>query len=579
MDADLYVPISLVANFRRVREWTMDLDLIVQTLRDSSAVTVDESGTKVKPNISVQRNTVIWRDVPECTQDEINDLLKELNSPPVQSIKQDIGNMWYFTFESEDDALKLLLGVRGKSFKGQAIAARMKSEPVLRVQGRAFAAAAGSASPSFTHQNIKTEGQNQSSSSHEPPIVLSELPPVYAYNGVGMNGSNFYYPSYPSYNSNKRNSYGHVPFRYNNSQQTHINNNNSFQQQQQQQLHHHHHQSPTSLSNRHENRSFIDNQKSIQVGGRSARGGGYNTNKPRYYRNGPESNTADNVVENRLSKLTLNDTASRPPPSQPQRQAQHSTQQRQTSTSYQNNKQQHHTKTSNNSKFTNHNNSNNHHSQRQQQQQLNVLYAKPNDTTNDTASSSNTNTATATAATNTNRNSNTQSNLPSKQQYPHQSSQQQQQQQQQQNKKKSRYSNSQQQHDNNSNTHHAGGGKIDNKKKKSNNNKSATHESKENTKQNKQEVVELKPTHFPPLPNQQTSTATAMDQPAPPARSVADIVKSTVAPKSKKQTAEETPHKASQPVSPPTPPATATHTEQEITNTFSYADMLKKKHH
>jgi hypothetical protein len=41
--------------------------------------------------------------------------------------------MWYFTFESEDDALKLLLSVRGKLFKDQAIAARMKSEPVLRV--------------------------------------------------------------------------------------------------------------------------------------------------------------------------------------------------------------------------------------------------------------------------------------------------------------------------------------------------------------------------------------------------------------------------------------------------------------
>lgn len=133
MDSDLYVPISLVANFRRVREWTTNISVIVQTLRDTSTVTVDESGTKVKPNISVQRNTVILRDVPECTQDEIIELLKELNSPPVQSIKKDIGNMWYFTFESEDDALKLLLGVRGKSFKDQAIAARMKSEPVLRV--------------------------------------------------------------------------------------------------------------------------------------------------------------------------------------------------------------------------------------------------------------------------------------------------------------------------------------------------------------------------------------------------------------------------------------------------------------
>jgi la-related protein 4 len=68
MDSDLYVPISLVANFRRVREWTTDMDTIVRTLRDSTAVIVDQSGTKVKPNISVQRNTVIWRDVPECTE-------------------------------------------------------------------------------------------------------------------------------------------------------------------------------------------------------------------------------------------------------------------------------------------------------------------------------------------------------------------------------------------------------------------------------------------------------------------------------------------------------------------------------
>jgi hypothetical protein len=39
--------------------------------------------------------------------------------------------MWYITLESEDDAVKLLFNVRGKSYKGQQIAARMKSEPVL----------------------------------------------------------------------------------------------------------------------------------------------------------------------------------------------------------------------------------------------------------------------------------------------------------------------------------------------------------------------------------------------------------------------------------------------------------------
>ncbi|KAI8375714.1 hypothetical protein EDC96DRAFT_305099 [Choanephora cucurbitarum] len=136
MDAELYVPISLVANFKRVREWTTDIELITKTLRESSEVTVDETGTKVKPNISVQRKTVILRDVPECTEEEIQQLLQDLKAPPTQSIKKDIGNMWYFTFENEEDALKLLLSVRGKSFKDQAIAARMKSEPALRVQTR-----------------------------------------------------------------------------------------------------------------------------------------------------------------------------------------------------------------------------------------------------------------------------------------------------------------------------------------------------------------------------------------------------------------------------------------------------------
>ncbi|GAN05321.1 hypothetical protein MAM1_0088d04791 [Mucor ambiguus] len=608
MDADLYVPISLVANFRRVREWTTDVDLIVQTLRDSSAVTVDESGTRVKPNISVQRNTVILRDVPECTQDEINDLLKELNSPPVQSIKQDIGNMWYFTFESEDDALKLLLGVRGKSFKGQAIAARMKSEPVLRVQSRTIAttgAAAASAPspPSFTHQNIKAEGQYPSAAtattttSHELPVTLPELPPVYTYGGAGMNGSNFYYPSYPSYNSNKRNNYGHVPFRYNNNHQPHPKYNNTYQQQQHQQQHYHY-QPPASVANRHEgSRSFIDNQKNFQVGGRSTRGG-YNTNKPRYFRTGPDANTADsNVVENGLNKLTMNDTVSHPPTTQPHKQAQYNIQQqRQPSTTYQNNKQQYHTKSGNNSKYASNNNNSNIY--QSQHQQPNVPYTKPNYTTNDAAvapsSSSNTTNTNVTAINantthkNSTRNSTSHSNPPQKQQQSHPASVQQLHQQQ--SKKKNRHSNSQQQHDNNSNTHHAGGGKIDNKKKKSNGKLNA-QESKENARQAKQEEVDLKPTHFPPLPNQQSPTVVAApaEQPSLPARSVADIVKSTVAPRPKKQM----PKKEQQPVPSSTTPAPATAaaaaatptpapttpTEQKETNTFSYADMLKKKDH
>lgn len=79
MDSDLYVPISLIASFKRVREWTTDMDLIVKTLKESPAVTVDESGTKVKPNISLERSTVILRDVPDCTE-EVNQQITEIVS-------------------------------------------------------------------------------------------------------------------------------------------------------------------------------------------------------------------------------------------------------------------------------------------------------------------------------------------------------------------------------------------------------------------------------------------------------------------------------------------------------------------
>ncbi|KAG0734543.1 hypothetical protein G6F23_012299 [Rhizopus arrhizus] len=134
MDKDLFVPISLVANFKRVREYTNDINYITSILRESSLVIVNEMGTKVKPNISIQRTTVILRDVPHCTMNELNELFQLLESPPIKDIKQDIGNMWYITLNNEDDALKFLSSVKGKTFKDQPIAARMKSEPVLRVQ-------------------------------------------------------------------------------------------------------------------------------------------------------------------------------------------------------------------------------------------------------------------------------------------------------------------------------------------------------------------------------------------------------------------------------------------------------------
>ncbi|ORZ24148.1 hypothetical protein BCR42DRAFT_402344 [Absidia repens] len=211
MDPELYVPIATIAKFKRVQDITSDMDYIVLTLRRSLVVTVDESGTKVKPNISLQRTTVILRELPDASEKEIKIFLQDMDSPPVKSIKNEYGNMWYITFDSEDDALKVLYGTRGRSFKGQPVAARMKSEPVVgSIQARKSALQAETSSSSTA--NATHVGPDQHSSTvdigntmkkshyngyyytyNSPAAFRNQYPPVYTNHHSG--NSYHYYSS------------------------------------------------------------------------------------------------------------------------------------------------------------------------------------------------------------------------------------------------------------------------------------------------------------------------------------------------------------------------------------------------
>lgn len=51
---------------------------------------------------------------------------------PIKSIRSDVGDTWFVTMDSEDDALNTILALRGKTFEGKAIKARLKSENLLR---------------------------------------------------------------------------------------------------------------------------------------------------------------------------------------------------------------------------------------------------------------------------------------------------------------------------------------------------------------------------------------------------------------------------------------------------------------
>ena len=50
----------------------------------------------------------------------------------IKSIRPDIGNTWFVSFENEDDTLKTFFVIRERSFRGQPVRAGIKSENLLR---------------------------------------------------------------------------------------------------------------------------------------------------------------------------------------------------------------------------------------------------------------------------------------------------------------------------------------------------------------------------------------------------------------------------------------------------------------
>ncbi|KAI8583702.1 hypothetical protein K450DRAFT_222359 [Umbelopsis ramanniana AG] len=180
MDSDLYVSIATVASFNKVKAWTTDYDTVVRALKSIPAVTVDETNTKVKPNISTQRTTIILRDIDSsATEEDITAIFTSDMEPIViKDVKREIGNMWYVTFNTEEETIKMLFLLRGKSFKGKPIAGRIKSEAVLRnIQVENPSPQQTAVSPSFNPPS-------PSSNTPSPNNVQMPFPPYPGYYGL-----------------------------------------------------------------------------------------------------------------------------------------------------------------------------------------------------------------------------------------------------------------------------------------------------------------------------------------------------------------------------------------------------------
>ena len=155
MDKDLYVPIEIIANFKMMKTLTEDSALIIQAVRSSTSVMLDETGTKLRPNFSISRNTVILRDIPSSTsEEEVKKLFAENNQPV--SVRSDIGDTWFVTFETDEKALESLDFIRNKTLNDKPIKARIKSENLLK----SFTQYQGTYAPNqYTRQNYSRNQQ------------------------------------------------------------------------------------------------------------------------------------------------------------------------------------------------------------------------------------------------------------------------------------------------------------------------------------------------------------------------------------------------------------------------------------
>ncbi|CEO99507.1 hypothetical protein PBRA_007240 [Plasmodiophora brassicae] len=134
MDDSQYVDLAVIADFKKVKRFTDDMDDIIASIRRSKLLELDATGTKVRAAMKpAERTTIILRDIPSDTpRDDILSLFDNDACGKVLSLHDDIGDTWFVTFEDEDACLRSAQYIRQQTFNGKPVSMRVKSENMMR---------------------------------------------------------------------------------------------------------------------------------------------------------------------------------------------------------------------------------------------------------------------------------------------------------------------------------------------------------------------------------------------------------------------------------------------------------------
>ena len=112
---------------------TNDEAILREALVGSSLIIVDN---RIKANLKLGgRSTIILREIPsDAPIEEVKEIFNFDGCKPISSFKSEIGDSWFVSMETEDDAKDTMLDLRMKkrTFRGVAVKARLKTESVVR---------------------------------------------------------------------------------------------------------------------------------------------------------------------------------------------------------------------------------------------------------------------------------------------------------------------------------------------------------------------------------------------------------------------------------------------------------------
>lgn len=176
MDSDQYVYISTVAKFNQIRKLTSDMKLIIEALKESPYVQLDESEQKVRANM--KRCIVILREIPESTPiEEVKALFSHPNCPQWVSFEFAHNDSWYVTFECEEDAKIAYRYLREEvqHFRGRPLMARIKAKTLL--SRTVYLPKSANSPPTATVTCTSPSGNTTQFSTAQQPINTFTVPP------------------------------------------------------------------------------------------------------------------------------------------------------------------------------------------------------------------------------------------------------------------------------------------------------------------------------------------------------------------------------------------------------------------